>query len=115
MSFLCAIGMDAPVNLFVTSSPQKETLWQPDTNRQWHECSRELFGYQVKVQWKCEFDDCGITTPELLANPTVRQSLLCTRDALYGGPILAMRLHYKAGDGENIQYVDVIILSPYIC
>ena len=25
-----------------------------------------------------------------------------------------MRLHYKASEGETIQYVDVIILYPYI-
>jgi DNA polymerase type B, organellar and viral. len=26
-----------------------------------------------------------------------------------------MRLHYKAGDGETIQYVDVMSLYPYVC
>jgi len=35
-------------------------------------------GYQVKVQWECEFDDSGIETTELLAYPTVCQSRLCT-------------------------------------
>ena len=40
-------------------------------------------GYQAKFQWECEFDDSGIATPELLAHSTVRQSHLCTPDALY--------------------------------
>ena len=42
--------------------------------------------YQVKVQWEFEFGDAGIVDqkPKLLTNPIVRQSPLCTRDALYG-------------------------------
>ena len=71
--------------------------------------------YQVKVQWECEVDHAGIATPELLAHPPVCHSPLCTRDALYGGRTQAMRLHYKAREGETIQYVDVISLYPYIC
>ena len=44
-------------------------------------------GYEVKVQWDCEFYDAGIVKqkPELLAHPILLQSLLRTRDALYGG------------------------------
>jgi len=38
-------------------------------------------GYQVKVQWECQFDDAGMETPELLAHPAVCRSPLCTRDA----------------------------------
>ena len=26
-----------------------------------------------------------------------------------------MRLHYKIGDGESIQYVDVVSLHPFVC
>ena len=72
-------------------------------------------GYEVKVQWECEFDDAGIETPELLAHPALCQGPLCTRDALYGGRTYTMRLHYKAREGKNNHYVDVIILYPYIC
>jgi len=36
-------------------------------------------------------------------------------DALYGGRTVAMRLQYKAREGETIQYVDFMILYPYIC
>jgi G:T-mismatch repair DNA endonuclease (very short patch repair protein) len=60
-------------------------------------------GYQVKVQWECEFDNAGIATPKLFAHQTVCKSPLCTRDALYGGRTEAMRLHYKARKGETIQ------------
>jgi len=67
-------------------------------------------GYQVKVQWECEFEE----KLELLTHPLVRQSPLCTRDALYGGRTEAMRLHFKVRDNETMQYVNVMILYPYI-
>jgi len=68
-------------------------------------------GYQVKVQWECEFDDTGIAKQksELLTN----LSPLYILDALYGGRTVAMRLHYKVRENETIQYV-VISLYPYI-
>jgi len=56
-------------------------------------------GYQVKVQWECEFNHADIETLELLAHPTVCQRPLCTRDALYEGRTKAMRLNYKAREG----------------
>ena len=43
------------------------------------------------------------------------KSPLCARDALYGGRTEAMRLHYKAREGETIQYVDVMSLYPHVC
>jgi len=51
----------------------------------------------------------------LLTHPIVVQSPLYTRDALYGGRTEAMRLYYKAGADETIQYVDVMSLYPYMC
>ena len=74
-----------------------------------------LFRSQVKVQWECAFHDTGIATPELFAHLTVCKSPLCNRNALYGGRTEAMRLHWKAREGETIQYVDVMSLYPYIC
>jgi len=50
----------------------------------------------------------------MLAHPIVQKSPLRARDSFYGGPIEAMRLHYKAREIETIQYVDVMRLSPYI-
>ena len=66
-------------------------------------------GYEVKVQWKCEF--------QLPEEAEVEQSLpLTTRDGLYGGRTEAMRLHYRAKEGEEtIQYVDVMSLYPWVC
>jgi len=56
-------------------------------------------GYQVKMQWDCEFEE----KPDLITHPVVRQSPLCTRDALYGGRTEAMRLHCKVQENETIQ------------
>ena len=42
-------------------------------------------------------------------------SLLCTREALYGGRTEAMRLHYKSREVETFRYVGLMILYPYIC
>ena len=53
--------------------------------------------------------------PELKLHPVVKHSPLNTQDALSGGRTEAIRLHHKAGDGETIQYVDVISLYPYVC
>ena len=43
-------------------------------------------GYQVKVQWECEFDASKIIEqkPELLTHPIAMHSPRNTRDALYG-------------------------------
>jgi hypothetical protein len=66
-------------------------------------------GYQVKVQWECEFGP-----PE---DTKVEERLpLKTRDALYGGRTEAMPLHYRVKEGEEtIQYVDVMSLYPWVC
>jgi hypothetical protein len=49
-------------------------------------------------------------------HPITNHVHLITRDALYGGGIEAMRLHYKIREGkESVQYCDVMSLYPYIC
>jgi hypothetical protein len=73
-------------------------------------------GYQVEVQWECDFDK-GILAahPELEAHIIVLHEPLNKREALYGGRTEAMRFQYKAAEGETIQYVDVKSLYLYIC
>jgi len=60
-------------------------------------------GYQVKVQWECEFDASKIIEqkPELLTHPIVLHSFLNTRDALYGGQTEAMCLHHKIDENKK--------------
>ena len=68
------------------------------------------------MQLECDFDK-GILAynPELKTQPFVQHSPLNSPDALYGGRTEAMSLHYKAGDRENIQYVDAISLDMFVC
>ena len=65
---------------------------------------------------ECDFEK-GILAdhPELKTGPIVQHSLLNTRDALYGGRTYTMSLHYKFGDGDTIQYVDVMSLYLFVC
>jgi G:T-mismatch repair DNA endonuclease (very short patch repair protein) len=73
-------------------------------------------GYQVKIQWECDFDkDILPRHPNLKTHKLVEQSPLNTRDALYGGRTEAMLLHYKVKEGETIEYCDIMSLYPYIC
>jgi len=74
-------------------------------------------GYQVEIRWECGFYQEILTHhPDLKKHPVVLHSSLNTRDALYGGRTEAMRLHYKAREGEEtVQYVDVMSLYPYVC
>ena len=68
--------------------------------------------------WECEFGALKIVEQktELLKHPIVRHSPLHIRDALYGGRIEALRLHYKIAENEEtIQYCDVLSLYTYIC
>jgi G:T-mismatch repair DNA endonuclease (very short patch repair protein) len=71
-------------------------------------------GYQVEINWECEFDE-GIFARhrELKRHSLVQQSPLNTRDALYGGRTEAMRFHYRVREGEQISYCDV--MSLYSC
>ena len=52
---------------------------------------------------------------ELLTHPIGQQRPLRTRDALYGDRTEAMFLYRKARENETVEYVDVMILYPYIC
>jgi G:T-mismatch repair DNA endonuclease (very short patch repair protein) len=75
-------------------------------------------GYNVSV-WGFEFEKQLRETPglenELCSHPFVTQAPINIRDALYGGRTEATKTYRKAVDGEEIQYVDVISLYPYIC
>ena len=70
-------------------------------------------GFQIEVQWECEFDEIILTRhPDLKTHALVFHSPLNTRNALYRGRTEAMKLHYKIREGEEtVQYVDVKSLS----
>ncbi|MCP5058409.1 MAG: hypothetical protein GY937_17030, partial [bacterium] len=74
-------------------------------------------GYELVEMWECDlrsqlrsnkamaafFDNCGVVDP---LNP---------RHGFYGGRTNATTLYRKCVDGEQIGYIDVCSLYPYIC
>ena len=72
-------------------------------------------GFQVKVQWECEWNKQIDSTPTLqsfLSSLTATPPLQ-PRDAFFGGRTGAVALHHQAGPGEKI-YVDVTSLYPWV-
>ena len=52
---------------------------------------------------------------ELSSHPYVKNSPINIRDALYGGRTEVTKTYCRVKQGEEIHYVDVISLYPYIC
>ena len=73
-------------------------------------------GYNVKEIWECKWDH------EVKTNASVKHFLssfdlvppLQPRDAFFGGRTGAVTLHSVAGEGEEIRYVDINSLYPWV-
>ena len=73
-------------------------------------------GYKVFETWECEWDR------QVQTNEAVQRFLksfdlvppLEPRDAFYGGRTGAVALHAVAGEGEEIRYVDITSLYPWV-
>jgi hypothetical protein len=76
-------------------------------------------GYKVISISGCEFKKLLRENPglenEICSHPIVRNSPINIRDALYGGRTDTTKMWYKVKQCEEIHYVDVISLYPYIC
>ena len=76
-------------------------------------------GYDVVSIWCCEFRKLLRDNPELenelCSHPYVKSSPIHIRDSLYGGRIEATKTWYKSKQGQEILYVDVISLYPFVC
>ena len=75
-------------------------------------------GYTVLEKWECEWDreiKTDATLGEFVANFEIVEPLE-PRDAFFGGRTNAATLYHKADEsvGEQIKYVDVTSLYPYI-
>jgi G:T-mismatch repair DNA endonuclease (very short patch repair protein) len=79
----------------------------------------EKDGYKVISFWGCQFRKLLRQNPslenELSVHPYVKNSPINIRDALYEGRTEATKTYYRVKQGEEIHYVDVISLYPYIC
>lgn len=73
-------------------------------------------GYTVKEKWECEFKEEKKTNPQLqtFLKELELVSPLEPRNTFYGGRTGAASLYAKAEPGEDIKYVDVISLYPFV-
>ena len=73
-------------------------------------------GYTVIEQWECEWDKIVDTNADVqcfLASLELVQPLE-PRDAFFGGRTGAVSLHTVAGEEEEIRYVDITSLYPWV-
>ena len=73
-------------------------------------------GYKVSVMWECQWDELCKTNP-FVKNFVSTLSLvepLQPRQAFFGGRTGAVALHAVAEEGEEIRYVDVTSLYPWV-
>ncbi|XP_030758042.1 uncharacterized protein LOC115883772 [Sitophilus oryzae] len=73
-------------------------------------------GYEVIEMWECDFrrdmdDEIKQYTED---HPLLVNLPLNPRDAFYGGRTENMKTYYKCRDGEQIKYVDVCSLYPWV-
>ena len=73
-------------------------------------------GYNVVIIWECEWDLKVKTDEDLKAYLSTLELVppLNPRDAFFGGRTNAATLYYKATEGEQIRYVDVTSLYPWV-
>ena len=74
-------------------------------------------GYTVNEKWECEFKNLlsAEERQEIKKNPLLNKIALNPRDSFYGGRTGNTTMYYKTKEGEQIKYVDVCSLYPFIC
>ena len=73
-------------------------------------------GFNVLEIWECQWDE-QVRTNEAVQRFIASFDLVAPldpRDAFYGGRTGAVSLHAKAGEGEEIRYVDITSLYPWV-
>ena len=74
-------------------------------------------GYRVKSVYECQFDKMVKDDPNLgyfVDNEFDVPPRMAIRDAFYGGRTSGFKLHRNCNDDEEIHYVDVCSLYPFI-
>ena len=76
------------------------------------------FGYHVVEKWECDFRAELISTPEIedytSNHPLVMNAPLEPRDAFFGGRTGNCSTFYETEEGEQIRYLDVCSLYPWV-
>lgn len=84
------------------------------------ECRQEhlkRLGYTLVVMWECKFDQ--LCKADLNYHRFVSQfwehfEPIKPRDALYGGRTNSVNIYYKTKEDEEIKYLDVLSLYPFV-
>lgn len=76
----------------------------------------EQAGYSLKIMWECEWTKEKKTNPEIemFVEELKIQEPLNPRNAFFGGRTNAVKLYHKAQRDEQIWYVDVTSLYPWV-
>lgn len=78
----------------------------------------ERSGMRVVQKWQCEWDRQNQEDPEVRAFmaqlPSSPVPPLDPREAFFGGRTNNCKKHYQVRDGEQIRYIDICSLYPYI-
>ena len=90
-----------------------EELWRATLAK---EAALRLGGYTLEVMWECDWDVLTQHDPAVKQFVTTLQLVepLQPRHAFFGGRTGAVSLHAKAEGAEEIRYVDVTSLYPYV-
>ena len=76
-------------------------------------------GFEVIEKWECDFArelKLNKSMNEFIEKqPLLAHTPLIARDAFYGGRTGNTRTYYKAVEGEQIKYLDVCSLYPWVC
>ena len=90
-----------------------EELWRATLAK---EAALRNCGYNLEVIWECDWDILCEHDPavkQFVADFSLVEPLQ-PRHAFFGGRTGAVSLHAKAEDGEEIRYIDVTSLYPYV-
>ena len=90
-----------------------EELWGANQAK---EAALRNHGYNVEIMWEHDWDKLCQHDPNVKDFVTNLQLVqpLQPRQAFFGGRTGAVALHAKAEDGEEIRYVDVTSLYPWV-
>lgn len=75
-------------------------------------------GYEVIEKWECHFKrelDENSKMKFLKDHSILKSTPLNPRDTFYGGRTGNAKMYYKAKKGEQIKYIDVCSLYPWVC
>ena len=84
--------------------------------RAWLQREGQRQGFRIVETWECEFEETMKARPEMktFIDDLPHIEPLQPRDAFFGGRTNAVKLHHVAAEDEQIRYIDICSLYPYV-